>query len=462
MKKFWKYFLIAVKGEEKTYTEGSIRLALFLLAVPIILEMAMESLFAIVDAYFVGQIGSANALATIGVTESFMFIVFSLAMGISMAATAVVARRIGEKKPEDASDAAFQALLLTLFFSILLGFVGYFYSDDLLRLMGAEEELIAEGGTYTKIILTLNIIIMFLFSINAIFRGAGDASIAMRTLILANGINIVLDPCLILGLGPFPKLGLTGAAIATCTGRGIGVVYQVYHLVNGKSVINIGKQQLKVIWPILKKLMLLSTGGAGQHLIASASFIFLIKILSGFGSEAWAGYTLAWRVLMFSILPSWGIAMAGAALVGQNLGAQKPERAAQSVWMAAKYNMVILLILSIIFITNARPVISIFTTDIEVIRQGALALQIICAGYVFYAYEMVIGQAFNGAGDTYTPTILNFIAFWVIQIPLAYTLAYYTSLGSIGVYISIAISSSFLAVIAIIIFRQGKWKTVKV
>lgn len=453
---------MAVKGEEKTYTEGSIRLALFLLAVPIILEMAMESLFAVVDAYFVGRIGSANALATIGVTESFLFIVFSLAMGISMAATAVVARRIGEKKPEKASDAAFQALLITFVASIILGVMGYFYSDDLLRVMGAEEDLIAEGGMYTKIILTLNIIIMFLFAINAIFRGAGDASIAMRTLILANSINIVLDPCLILGLGPFPELGLTGAAIATCTGRGIGVVYQVYHLLNGKSVIKIGASQLKIVWSEIRKLMRLSTGGAGQHLIASASFIFLIKILSGFGSEAWAGYTLAWRVLMFSILPSWGIAMAGAALVGQNLGAQKPERAAKSVWMAARYNLVILLILSIIFITYAKPVISIFSNEAEVIRQGALALQVICAGYVFYAYEMVIGQAFNGAGDTFTPTFLNFIAFWVIQIPLAYYLAYYTPLGSVGVYISIAVSSSILAVIAVMVFRQGKWKTIQV
>jgi len=462
MKKYFTLFWEAVKGEERSYTDGSVKKALFMLSIPVILEMAMESLFAIVDAFFVGQLGSADALATIGVTESFMFIVFSLAMGISMAATAVVARRIGEKKPEEASVIAFQAILLTLFFSFFLGYIGFFYSDDLLRMMGATEGVIEEGGPYTKIILSLNIIIMLLFAINAIFRGAGDASIAMRTLMLANGINLVLDPCLILGLGPFPELGLTGAAITTCIGRGIGVIYQIYHLVNGKSVIKIGLKHVKIVWAEIKKLIIISSGGAGQHLIASASFIFLIKILADFGSEAWAGYTIAWRVLMFSILPSWGIAMAGAALVGQNLGANKPERAEQSVWMAARYNMYILFALSVIFITCANPVIAIFSKDPLVIKEGAIALQIICAGYVFYAYEMVIGQAFNGAGDTFTPTILNFIAFWVIQIPLAYYLANYTFLASLGVYLSIAISSSILAIMAIYIFRKGKWKTMQV
>lgn len=458
MKKYLDLFWEAVKGEEQDYTAGSVKKALFMLSIPVILEMSMESLFAIVDAFFIGQIGSANALATIGVTESFMFIVFSVAMGIAMAATAVVARRIGEKRPDEASEVAFQALVIALFFSILIGFIGFFYSDDLLRLMGADEDLIAEGSMYTKIILSLNIIVMFLFAINAIFRGAGDASIAMRTLMIANGINIILDPCLILGLGFFPELGLTGAAIATCIGRGIGVIYQIYYLTNGKSVIKLGTKHVKLIWAEIKKLLNIAAGGAGQHLIASASFIFLIKILADFGSEAWAGYTIAWRVLMFTILPSWGIAMAGATLVGQNLGAKEPDRAEQSVWMAARYNMYLLLVLSIIFIAFAPPVISLFSKDPEVIKQGALALRIICAGYVFYAWEMVIGQAFNGAGDTYTPTVMNVIAFWVIQIPLAYYLANHTALGSIGVYISIAVSSSILAIMAIVIFKKGKWK----
>ncbi len=462
MKKYIELFWEAVKGEENNYTEGSVKRALFMLAIPVILEMSMESLFAIVDAFFIGQIGSANALATIGITDSFLFVVFALAMGISMAATAVVARRIGEKNPEEASVAAFQAILIAVFFSLIIGVVGYLYTDDLLRLMGASEELITEGSSYTQIILTLNIIIMLLFAINAIYRGAGDASIAMRTLILANGINIILDPCLIMGYLFFPKLGLTGAAIATCIGRGIGVMYQLYHLVNGKSVINIRWDHLKIKWPIIKKILNISIGGAGQHLIASASFIFLVWILTAFGSETVAGYTVAWKVLYFTILPSWGIAMAGAALVGQNLGAKRPDRAEESAWMAARYNMYILLVLSIIFIPLAKQVLSVFSNDPEVIKQGALALQIIFSGYVFYAYEMVIGQAFNGAGDTYTPTLLNFIAFWIIQIPLAYGLANYTTLGATGVYIAVAVSSSILAIMAIVIFRKGKWKEVEV
>ena len=438
------------------------RRALFMLAIPVILEMSMESLFAIVDAFFIGQIGSAEALATIGITDSFLFVVFSLAMGISMAATAVVARRIGEKNPEEASTAAFQAILITIFFSIIIGYIGFYYTEDLLRLMGASESLIEEGSMYTRIILSLNIIIMLLFAINAIYRGAGNASIAMRTLILANGINIILDPCLIMGYFFFPELGLTGAAIATCIGRGVGVLYQLYHLFSGRSVIHLTLNHLKLRWDTIKKILAISAGGAGQHLIASASFIFLIKILTDFGSETVAGYTIAWKVLYFTILPSWGIAMAGAALVGQNLGAKQPDRAEESAWMAARYNMYILLVLSIIFIPLARQVLSLFSTDAEVIKQGALALQIIFSGYVFYAYEMVIGQAFNGAGDTYTPTVLNIIAFWLIQIPLAYVLANMTGLGATGVYIAVAVSSSILAIMAIIIFRQGKWKTVEV
>ena len=278
MKKYLKYFLIAIKGEEKSYTDISVNKALFFLSIPIILEMAMESLFAIVDAFFIGQIGSEDALATIGLTESFMFVVVSIALGISMGATALVARRVGEKKPEEASDAAFQAILLTVFFSIIIGLIGYFYTEDLLRVMGASESLIDEGLPYTKIILSLNIILMLLFAINAIFRGAGDASISMRTLWIANSINIVLDPCLIMGYGPFPQMGLTGAAIATCTGRGIGVIYQVYHLLNGKSVIKIGVRNLKILWGLIRKLIVLSSGGAGQHLIASASFISLSEL----------------------------------------------------------------------------------------------------------------------------------------------------------------------------------------
>lgn len=423
-----------------------------------ILEMAMESLFAIVDAFYIAQLDSEDALATIGLTESFMFIVISIAMGVSMAGTAMVARRIGEKKTDDASDAAVQTLIIAIFFSILLGVIGYFYSDTLLRAMGGSESLISEGHSYTQIILTLNIILMLLFAINAIFRGAGDASIAMRTLWISNGINLVLDPCLIFGLLFFPKLGLTGAAIATCIGRGIGVAYQMYQLTNKKSIIYITQKNLKLIWPTIQKLLRVSIGGAGQHLLASASFIFLIRIIAEFGSEALAGYTVAWRVIMFTILPSWGLAMAAATLVGQNLGAGKPDRAETSVWRAAFANMVFLASLSILFFFYAEPVIRLFSENELVVSNGVLSLRIVTAGYIFYAYEMVIGQAFNGAGDTMTPTIMNFVVFWIIQIPLAYILATYLDWGPTGVYVSIAISSSLLALIAIYLFRLGNWK----
>ena len=459
MKKYFDYFILAIKGTEKDFTTGSINRALILLSIPMVLEMAMESLFAIVDAFFISKLDSENALATIGLTESFMFIVISIAMGVSMAGTAMVARRIGEKNHEEAADSAVQTLIIATLFSIILGFVGFYYSDDLLRLMGGSPDLISEGHNYTKIILSLNIVLMFLFAINAIFRGAGDASIAMRTLWLSNGLNLILDPCLIFGLGPFPELGLTGAAIATCIGRGIGVMYQLHHLTNGSSLIHITTKNLKVIWPMIIKLLNVSIGGAGQHLLASASFIFLIRIVSQFGSEALAGYTVAWRIIMFTLLPSWGLAMAAATLVGQNLGAGLPDRAETSVWRAAIGNMAFLAFLSFCFMFSAEPLVRIFSDNPEVIRNGVLSLRIVTAGYIFYAYEMVIGQAFNGAGDTITPTVMNFVAFWIIQIPLAYYLSTSLSWGPTGVYFAIAISSSILAIIAIYVFRQGKWKT---
>lgn len=419
----------------------------------------MESLFAIVDAFFVSRLDSEDALATIGLTESFMFIVISVAMGVSMAGTAMVSRRIGEKQPNQAANAAFQTLMIAVFFSFFIGLIGFFYSDTLLSLMGGSTALISEGHAYTKIILSLNVVLMLLFAINAIFRGAGDASIAMRTLWLANGINLVLDPCLIFGLGPFPAMGLTGAATATCIGRGIGVMYQLHHLTNGKSIIHITIKNVRFIWSTIGTLLRVSIGGAGQHLLASASFIFLIRIVAEFGSEALAGYTVAWRVIMFTLLPSWGLAMAASTLVGQNLGAGKAHRAETSVWRAAFVNMSFLAFLSILFLFFAEPVVRIFSSNDEVVRNGVLSLRIVTAGYIFYAYEMVIGQSFNGAGDTFTPTFLNFIAFWIIQIPLAYYLATVLSWGATGVYVSIAISSSILAIMAIYVFRKGKWKT---
>ena len=422
----------------------------------------MEALFAIFDAYFVSLLDNEEYLATIGLTETSLFVVMSLALGVAMAATAMVARRIGEKNPEAAADAAFQAILIALGFSAIIGVTGYIYAPDLLRILGGSEELVAHGTPYTRIMLTFNVVLMLLFAINAIFRGAGDAAIAMRTLILANGLNIILDPCLIFGLGPFPELGFKGAAIATCTGRGIGVLYQVYHLVNGKSLITLGIKNVKVVWSTIRKLLYVTGGSAGQHLITSASWLFMITIVAAFGSKVLAAYTISFRVIVFTILPSWGIAMAAATLVGQNLGAGQPGRAEKTVWKASFYNMVLLAIISVIFIIFAHPVIRIFSEDPVVIRHGVLALRIVFAGYIFYAYEMVIGQSFNGAGDTYTPTLLNFIAFWLIQIPLAYVLAHYTNLESTGVFLAIAISSSILALMAIYVFRLGRWKKVKI
>lgn len=462
MKKFFKYFIKAVKGDVDSFTEGSINGALLLLSIPMILEMMMEALFALVDAFFVSRLDSEDALATIGLTETFMFIVMSIALGISSAATAMVSRRIGEGNKEDAAFAGVQAIFLAITFSIILGVIGFLYAPDFLRLMGGSEKLIAEGTSYCRIMLSFNIVLVLLFVINAVFRGAGDASIAMRTLWLANGLNIILDPCLIFGLGPFPELGLKGAAVATCIGRGIGVIYQLYYLFNGKSVINIMSRHLKIIKSMLLKQIKVAAGGAGQYLLTTISWILVIRIIAEFGSEALAGYTVAMRIIMFTILPSWGLSMAASTLVGQNLGAGKPDRAEASAWKAAFYNMLFLATISVLAFIVAHPVISVFSDDPEVIANGVLALRIICAGYIFYAYEMVLGQSFNGAGDTYTPTLLNFIAFVLIQVPLAYVLAISAGLGPKGVYISIAISSGILAVMAIIIFKRGNWKKVEI
>ena len=327
MKKLWTYFWIAVRGEEKDFTKGSLERALFLLSVPVVLEMSMEALFAIFDAFYVSLLGNEEYLATIGLTETALYVVMSLALGISMAATAMVSRRIGEKNPEAAADAAFQALLIAIFFATVIGVLGYCYAPDLLRLLGGSEELVAHGTAYTRIMLTFNIVLMLLFAINAIFRGAGDAAIAMRTLILANGLNIILDPCLIFGLGPFPELGFKGAAIATCIGRGVGVIYQLYHLFNNKGIITITTRNFKVLWSTIRRLLVITGGSAGQHLLTSFSWLLMITIVAGFGSKVLAAYTISFRIIAFTILPAWGVAMAAATLVGQNLGAGDPDRA---------------------------------------------------------------------------------------------------------------------------------------
>jgi len=461
MKKVFDLIMEAINGEEKEYTSGSINRAIVLLSVPMILEMVMESLFAVVDIYFVSKI-SVEAVTAVGLTESVLMVVYSIAIGISMAATAMVARRVGEKKPEGAAVAAMQSIFIAIALSIVLGIVGLVFADDVLRAMGGDEQVIAQGTGYTRIALAGNIVIMLIFLLNGVFRGAGDAAIAMRTLWLSNGINIILDPLLIFGIGPFPELGVQGAAVATVIGRGIGVSYQLYHLLKGTGIIRLAREHLILQWEIIRRLLKIGITGAGQFLIASASWIFLVRIVAEFGSEAVAGYTIAIRIIMFSTLPSWGLANAAGTLVGQNLGAGHSDRAETSVWRSAFFNMIFLVSLSLILIVFAGPIIRMFNDAPTVVNAGITTLRIFCAGYLFWAWGMVVIQSFNGAGDTRTPTIINLICFWAIEIPLGYLLAINFELGVAGVCLAVAISEAIWSVVSIVVFRRGRWKTVEI
>ncbi|MEZ4722218.1 MAG: MATE family efflux transporter [Flavobacteriales bacterium] len=451
----------ALKGGEHEYTSGSINKAIFLLAVPMIAEMIMESLFAVVDVYFVSKV-SINAVATVGLTESILFIIYSIAVGMSMAVTAIVARRVGEKNFAKASDAAFQAIILALIVGVPLGLTGFIFAGDILNLMGGEQALIEEGVGYAQVMYAGNISIILLFLINAIFRGAGDASIAMRSLWLANGLNIILDPILIFGWGPFPELGVMGAAVATTTGRSLGVCYQLYHLLKGSSVVRVGIQNMVIRLNTILDMLKVASGGIAQFLIESASWIFLVRVVSIFGSEALAGYTIAFRVVVFTLLPSWGMANAASTLVGQNLGAGQPDRAETSVWRTALYNTIFLLSISIVFFLFADEILGLFTQETVAREIGKSALQIICLGYIFFSYGMVIGQAFNGAGDTRTPMWISLVVFWLFQIPLAYWLAVELDMRSNGVFACIALAHSLYAIVAIVLFRRGKWKLMQV
>ncbi len=461
MKKYWKLLWVAIRGEEKNFTSGSINRAIFLLSVPMILEMVMEALFAVVDVFFVSRV-SVNAVATVGLTESVITVVYAIAIGLSMATTAMIARRIGEGKKDAAAVAAVQAMVITFSFSLIISVAGFFYAEKILYLMGGDDDLIAEGASYTRIIFAGNFVIMFLFLLNAVFRGAGDASIAMRALWIANGLNIVLDPCLIFGWGPFPELGVAGAAVATNIGRGIGVIFQLFVLFGGNSIIQIGRKHLRIAWAVVKRLFEVSLGGMGQYVIASSSWIFLMRIMSEFGEQAVAGYTISIRMLIFTILPAWGMANAAATLVGQNLGASEPDRAELSVWRSAFYTMLFLLLVSIIYIAWAPDLVRIFHEGPLVVKYGTASLRIICLGYIFFAYGMVISQAFNGAGDTRTPTVMNFICFWAIQIPLAYWIGITQGLGPNGVFWAVAISETILAGLCIYLFRKGRWKKIAI
>ncbi len=459
--RFYQHLKAAIRGSETNFTSGSIRKAIFLLSVPMILEMVMESLFAVVDIFFVGKIGT-DAVATVGLTESVLTIIYSVAIGLSMATTALVARRVGEKRYHKAADAAFQAILVAAILSLLIALTGSFFPREILRLMGGEEVLVQQGYGYTRIMFAGNISIMLLFLINGIFRGAGNASLAMQSLWLANGLNIILDPLFIFGWGPIPAFGVAGAAIATTIGRSTGVLFQVFHLLNGKGVIKIGYHNMVVRAKTLLNILKISSGTMGQFLVESASWIFLVRIISLFGSEALAGYTIAIRIIIFSILPSWGLGNAAATLVGQNLGANQPERAEESVWKTAFYNLLFLVLLSVVFYVGAEVFVGFFSQEPAVVAHGVQSLRVICLGYAFISYGMVIEQSFNGAGDTRTPLLINLGCYWLLQIPLAYVLAVSLQWGPYGVYIAIAVSFSVAALVSVLLFRRGRWKMVKV
>lgn len=459
--RIFSYFKIALTGKEQEFTSGSIRRAVFMLSVPMVLEMMMESIFFLVDAYYVSSLG-ANAIATVGLTESVLTLVYAIAIGLSMGVTAIVARRVGEKDISGASQTAIQSILLGVVIAVIISSIGIIFPKEILGLMGAKPDLIADGYGYTQVLLGGNVTIMLLFLINAVFRGAGDASVAMRVLIFSNLLNIILDPIFIFGFGPVPAFGVQGAAIATTIGRGSAVLFQLLILFYGWSKIKVAFKDIIFRAGIMLNLVKVSLGGIGQFIIGTSSWVFLMRIMAEFGSEVLAGYTIAIRVLMFTLMPSWGMSNAAATLVGQNLGAAKPERAEQSVWKTGKYNAYFMAIVSIFYLVFAEVIIRIFSDEALIIEYGALSLRVIAAGYVFYAYGMVIIQSFNGAGDTKTPTVINFFCFWVFQLPFAYLAALILNWGAMGVFLAITFAEVLIAVIGIIWFKKGKWKEVKV
>jgi len=457
----WRELKSAIRGTEADYTQISIGKAVFLLAVPMILELIMESTFAVVDIYFVGTLG-ASAVATVGLTEAYMVLLYSIASGLSMGVTAIVARRIGEKDREGAGATAFQAIVIAVLASIPFAVAGIFFARDLLALMGADAWTLDHGFRYMQWMMGGNVVIMLLFVINSIFRGAGDAAIAMRVLWLANGVNIVLDPVLIYGLGPFPELGIQGAAIATNIGRGVGVLAQVWALFNGGKHIRVLRSQLSLSWQVMSRIIRTSLGGIGQMMIAMTSWIFVMRIIADFGSQAVAGATIALRIMMFSMMPAWGMSNAVATIVGQNLGAQKPDRAERSVWVTGFWNMLFLIGVAVFYFLFSESLMSIFTDDAAVIAIGGKWLTIVSYSYFVYGWWMVAVQAFNGAGDTATPTKINLVFFWLIEIPLSYLLGKTLGLGHTGVFWAIFIAETAVGLFTLWLFRRGGWKTAQV
>jgi len=447
----------ALSAHNEDYTKGPIRRALALLAIPMMLEMAMESIFAIVDIFFVARLG-ADAVTAVGLTEAVVTVIYAIAIGLSTSATAMVSRRIGAGNPQAAAVVGGQAIWVGVAVAALTGFLGIRYAESILSLMGAGAGIIEQGAGYTSVLLGGSITILFLFLLNAVLRGAGDASYAMKALWLANGINIVLDPCLIYGWGPFPEMGVTGAATATTIGRGIGVVYQLWILFGTRCRVPMHVSDLRVAPAVLLRLLRISIGGVVQHVIATSSWIVLVRIVSNYGSSAVAGYTIALRMFEFAFLPAWGLGNAAATLVGQNLGAGNPERAEQSVWKAAQYNAVFLGAVSVLFIVFAEQLVGLFMDDPEVIYYGADALRFLSYGFAWFAVGMVLIQGLNGAGDTDTPVLLNLLSYWVIQIPLAYFLAESAGFGPRGAWLAVLVAESLLSITAAIAFRTGRWK----
>jgi putative MATE family efflux protein len=455
IRRIFNFIKEALSTRQQDFTTGSIRKAVFLLAIPMILEMCMESVFAVVDIFFVGKLGSV-ATATVGLTESVLAIVYSLAFGLSMAATALVARRVGEKNYEGGAKSGAQAILLVIVLAIMISLIGIFFPRTILKLMGATGAIVQQGYMFTRIMLTGNIVILLLFLLNGIFRGAGNAAIAMRSLWLANICNIILCPTLI------HFFGLTGAAIATTTGRGIGVCYQLWHLLKGKGIIKINLHHFVPDKEVMRNLLKVASTATLQFLIGSASWIAMARIMTNFGSDAVAGYTIAIRWIVFFILPAFGLSNAAATLVGQNLGAGQPDRAEKSVWKTAKYNAVFMAFVSLLFLVCAQLFVRIITTEPAVVNIAVMALRIVSLGYIFFGVGMVMMNAFNGAGDSRTPTWINLFWFWIFQIPLAYLVAIVWHWGPKGVFISIVVTETCITITSVLLFRMGKWKVVKV
>ncbi len=453
----WVLVREALRGSHRDFTRGSLNQAIFALAIPMVLEMVLESLFAVVDVFWVGRLG-ADAIATVGLTESVLTLVFAVALGLGMSTTAMVARRVGEKDAPGAAVAAVQAIALGLLAAAVIGVPCFFFAPRLLMLMGASPAIVSTGSNYARIVLGGSGVVLMLFLNNAIFRGAGDAAIAMRLLWVSNTLNLILDPCLIFGLGPFPRLGVTGAALATFSGRSIGMLYQFYRLLKGSERIRIIGSQIRLNMPVMARLLRVSLTAMAQFAISQASWIGLVRIVSLFGANALAGYTIAIRIVIFIILPSWGLSNAAATMVGQNLGAGRADRAAASVWRTGFFNMLFLGACGVVFIFYAEPIARLFTSDADVIPLASSCLRILSYGNMAYAYGMVMLQAFNGAGDTLTPTIVNLLGFWVLEIPVAYWLAVPLRLRANGAYFSVVIAQAAMAAAGIVLFRQGRWK----